>query len=267
VRLPLCRTALTAGFSLLLLCGGAWAEDPEQLLQRIKTHMLEHRKQLPNYACHETIDRLVRSGDSLRFVDQLEVEVAFEGTRELFSRPGSSRFGDESIEQIAGSGTIGNTALGSNVDSIFSGSDAEFKFAGAGTKEGHKTYRFDVRVPLEKSHLSVRHDGAEGMTGYQSSIWVDVETLDLVRVDFHMNRIPDELGVRLIEQSLHYKILPIGNSRFALPERAELAATDSQGKYSLNLIKLGRCREFGADSVVRFGSAVQGDAARERRDH
>jgi hypothetical protein len=86
-----CATS-TAGFSLLFLCGGAWAEDPELLLQRIKTHMLEHLKQLPNYACHETIDRLVRSGDSLRFVDQLEVEVAFEGTGELFSRPGSSRF-------------------------------------------------------------------------------------------------------------------------------------------------------------------------------
>ena len=101
-------------------------------------------------------------------------------------------------------------------------------------------------MPIEKSAFLVRHNGAVGVAGYEGSVWVDAETLDLVRVDFKVNRIPSHLGVRLIEQSLHYKKLTIGNSEFDLPDHSELAATDDMGNYSLNMIKLNRCREFGA---------------------
>ena len=191
--------------------------------------MSEHLAQLSNYTCHETIDRTLRAGSNWRHLDTVELEVAFVGQEELFSRPGEDRFGEQSIEQIASSGTISSSALGSHIDVITSQDVAEFKYAGLGKKDGRKAFRYDLRVPIEKSRFRVRHNGAEAIAGYEGSVWVDAETLDLVRVDFKVNRIPSHIGVRLIEESMHYKKMQIGTSEFDLPDHSELGATDDMG--------------------------------------
>ena len=242
-------------------------EDPEALFQRIRSRLSDHLSQMPNYTCHESIHRMVGVRGSWQFADTVELEVAFVGDQELFSRPGENRFGAQPVEQIVRGGTIGNSVLGSHIDNIFARNEVEFQYAGRGKKDGHHTFRFNLHVPIEKSRFRVRHEGAEGMAGYDGSIWVDAETLDPVRVEFRVNRIPPHVGVRLIEESLHYKNVKIGNSQFALPDHSELAATDDLGNSSLNLVKLDRCREFAADSVVRYGSPSQGSAARESQDH
>jgi hypothetical protein len=168
--------------------------------------------------------------------------------------------------KLVSGGTIGNGAMGSPIDLIFARSVAEFKFAGAGKKDGHKTFRFDLLVPMEKGDFRVRHNGSVGMAGYDGSVWVDAETLDLVRVEFKVNKIPSYLKVELIEESLHYKKLTIGNSEFSLPDRSTLSATDAMGTYTLNAIKLDRCREYAAESVVKYNppSQAQGTADRQR---
>jgi hypothetical protein len=256
-----------AGLAAVALAGWAIAQKPEGLFLRIKAHITDHLAHLPQYTCHETIQRRIMVRNTWQYLDTVELEVAFAGQEELYSRPGSDRFGEQGVEQIAGGGTIGNGALGSHIDLIFSRDAAEFKFGGACKKDGHKTFRYDLHVPIDQSGFRVRRAGAEGMAGYDGSVWVDADTLDLVRVDFKVNRIPAHIGVRLIEESLHYKNVTIGKSEFDLPDHSELGAFDAQGTYSLNTIKLDRCREFTADSVVKYGSPSEGTAARERQDH
>jgi hypothetical protein len=271
VRFQAYRAAFAAELTFLAAAFAFAAKpgipDPDELFQRIKARTAEHLEKLPNYTCHETIDRLLRSRGAAQHLDRVELEVAFVGQQELFSRPGENRFGEEPINKIVPGGTIGNSALGSHIDIIFSRDIAEFRYAGESKKDGRKTVRFDLRVPIEKSDFRVRHDGAEGLAGYDGSVWVDAETLDLVQVDFKVNRIPAHLGVSLIEKSLHYKKLTIGNSEINLPDHSTLGATDEKGNYTLNMIKLDKCREFAADSVVKYGPPSQGSASRERQDH
>jgi hypothetical protein len=265
------RAAFAAELTFLFVVAFAaeppGAKDPNELFQRIKTHSAEHLGKLPNYTCHETVDRILRSRGMTQHLDRVELEVAFVGQQELFARPGENRFGEEPINKIVSGGTIGNSALGSHIHIIFARDIAEFKYAGECKKDGHKAVRYDLRVPIEKSDFRVRHNGAEGLAGYEGSVWVDAETLDLIRVDFKVNRIPPHLGVRLIEKSLHYKRLVIGNSEINLPDHSTLGATDEAGNYTLNMIKLDQCREFSADSVVKYGPPSEGSASRERQDH
>lgn len=261
------RAAWSAGLTILLLYPARAGDDTGDLFQRIKSHMSEHLARLPNYTCHETIERYVRTGSSYRHVDQVRLDVVFSGQRELYSRAGAGRFEDGAVEKLVSAGTIGNGALGSHIDLLLSQNEAEFKYVGTEKKDGHKSLRFDLTVPIEKSHFEVRHNSAEGVAGYQGSLWVDAETYDPVRVDFKVNRIPSYIGVRLIEESLHYRKLSIGNSEFSLPDHSELAATDDENVYTLNTAKLDGCREYSADSVVTFGPTPQGSAARERQDH
>src|SRR5262249_10954751 len=122
------RVGLAAGLTAFFLAGAIVPDNTETLFQRIKARMTEHLAQLPNYTCHETIDRMLRRGSDFRRVDTVELEVAFIGRQELFSRPGTDRFGEQPIEQIASGGTVGTDAMGSHIDMIFSLDLAEFKF-------------------------------------------------------------------------------------------------------------------------------------------
>ena len=261
------RAGRTAGLIALLLYGAAAGEDPEALFQRIKSRMSEHLAHLPNYTCHETIERYMRSGNTLRHLDEVRLDVIFTGQREVFSRAEGERFQEEPIQKLVSSGTISNGAMGSHIDLLLSQREGEFKYLGTGKKDGHRTLRFDLNVPIEKSHFQVRHNGVEGIAGYKGSLWVDADTYDPVRVEFKVDRIPSAIGVERIEESLHYKKLTIGESEFYLPERSELSATDREGTYTLNETRLEGCREFTADSVVQYGAPTQGSAAREKQDH
>ena len=190
MRFQIYPAAWTAGLTGFLLCGATAGEDPDALFQRIKTHMSQHLAHLPNYTCHETIERYLRTGTSWRHLDQVKLDVIFTGQQEVFSRAGSGQFEEQPVGNLVSSGTIGNTALGSHIDLLLSQEEAQFKYAGTCKKDGHKTLRFDLTVPIEKSRFQVQHEGRAGLAGYQGSLWVDAETYDPVRVDFKVNHIP-----------------------------------------------------------------------------
>src|SRR5258708_22384284 len=261
----------TFAMELAMVFGAAAAtdkptEDPEALLRGIRSRAAAHLSQLPNYTCHEVVNRLLRRGSTWNHWDTVEFEVALVGGEELFSRPGEDRFGERSIGELA-PGTISNGALGSQIDMIFASDAAEFQFVGTAEEDGHKTFRYDLRVPQDKSRYLVRHGSAQAVVPFEGSVWVDVETLDLVRVDLKANRIPSNVGVRSIEKSMHYRLMHIGGADFLLPRNAELAATDDRGNYSLNMISLDQCREFTGESTIKYGAPTNGSASRDRPDH
>jgi hypothetical protein len=254
---------LTIGLAMFLFPAGARAsdpqtEEPEGLLQRIRSRTAAQLSQLPNYTCHQVVDRLFKrpSDGSLNRMDRVEVEVAFIGNRELFGRPGDSRIEEESITSIVRSGTIGNGAFGSNAYAIFFGEEAEFKYGGQHKKEGQTTLRYDFQVSQEKSHFLLRHDSVQGMVGYKGSFWVNAETLDLVRLELKVDHIPSYLGVRYVQEAMRYTKVRIRDSEFLLPNHSEMAAMDASGFYTLNMISLEACREFTGQSVVTFGKPI-----------
>ena len=225
--------------------------------------MTAHLSQLPNYTCHQVVDRLIRNSSSRGFehLDRLELEVAIVGNKELFSRAGEARFEEEQIHKIVPAGTIGNGAFGSHIETVLSGDAAELKYIGPSKTDGHKTYRYDFSVTQEKSHFLVRHGSAEGIVAYKGSFWADAETLDLVRVELKANRIPAFIGVSMVQQSMHYKIMRIGKSDFLLPRKSQLSTSDQSGNYSLNIVSLEHCREFSGETVVTYGGVAEGASA------
>jgi hypothetical protein len=241
-------------------------EDPELLLQRIRSRIAAHLSQLPNYACREVVDRTLRRGSTWNHLDTVQFEVALVGREELFSRLGEERFGERSIGELA-PGTMTNGVLGSQVDMIFASGAAEFRYVGTAKKDGHQTFRYDYRVPEDKSGFLVMHNSAKAIVPFEGSVWVDAETLDLVRADLKVDHVPSNVGVRSIEKSMHYRLIHIADADFMLPGKTELAATDDLGNYSLSVIRLDQCREFTGESTIKYGAPTEGSASRERLDH
>jgi hypothetical protein len=241
-------------------------DDPNTLLEKIRSRTAEHLAELPHYTCHEVISRLVRRGNTWIRRDVVEIEVAFIGHEEFFARSGEDHFDEKIIDRVVPDGTIGNGAFGSVVQVVFSPNVAEFEYAGTGKKDGHQTIRFNFKVPLEKSQFLVKHGGAQSLAPYEGTVWVDAETLDLVRVDLQVKQIPRFVGLRWIEELMHYEVMQIGDAPVLLPRKSELAVTDDLGNYGLNLVELQQCREFKTDSVVKYGAPVEGSANRERQE-
>jgi len=267
IQLSICRMVVALSSLVLLVvtvkAQSQVAENPESLLRRIRDRMVTHLSQLPNYTCHEVIDRLVRraSYGSFERQDRLELEVAIVGHKELFARKGETRFEDQEIHNLVPAGTIGNGAFGSYIETVLSGEGAEVRYVGPAKTDGHKTYRYDFEVPQPKSHFLVRRGSAEGIVAYKGSFWADVETLDLVRVELKADSIPAYIGVRMVEESMHYKIMQIGKSDFLLPRHSQLSTSDQSGNSSLNMMNLEHCREFSGESVVTFGGPATGASA------
>jgi hypothetical protein len=237
-------------------------EDPDELLRQIRSRAAAHLSQLPNYTCHEVVDRMLRHGSTWNHVDTVEFEVAYVGRKELFARPGEERFGERGIGEMA-PGTISDGVLGSQIDMLFASDATEFRFVGTTKKDGHKVYRYDLHVPQEKSGFLIKHDSAQAIVEFDGSVWADAETFELVRVDVKATRIPSHVGVRSVEKSMHYQVMRIADADFRLPRNAQLSATDSQGNYSLNTIRLDRCRAFTGESSIKYGAPMQGTASRD----
>src|SRR5579862_9388923 len=94
--------ALLSGWTTAAAAEVATTEDPVVLLQRIRSKVAEHLLRLHNYTCHVVIDRLVRTVNSVNSDrrDSVELDVAFVGARELFSRPGEAQFAEQPISEI-----------------------------------------------------------------------------------------------------------------------------------------------------------------------
>jgi len=263
---------LTITVVVFLLSVGARAAkpqtaEPEGLLQRIRTKTVAQLSQLPNYTCHQVVDRWARTArsGSLNYQDQLEFEVAFIGNKELYGRPGEARIEEASVSSIVRSGTMGNGAFGSSAYAIFFGEEAEFTYIGEAKKYRQMTFRYDFKVPQEKSHFLLKRNSRQGFVAYEGSFWVNVETLDLVRLELKADQIPPHLGVRIATESMHYTKMRIRDTDFLLPVDSEIAAEDELGTYSLNMIRLERCQEFKGQSVVTFDGAVE-DGSADRQD-
>jgi hypothetical protein len=232
--------------------------DPQAVLFRIHEKVGKHLSQLPNYTCHEVINRFIQPVNAtvLRQYDEVELEVAFVGYRELFARPGDTHFQEQPITALVRSGTIGNGVFGSIVTSVFLGGVASFDYVGVSAGDGHKTYRFDFQVTQEKSRFSVKHNYTEAIVAYRGSFWADAETYDLVRIEITADQMPAEIGVVSIKEKVQYAALRIRDSEFLLPLRGETNTLDSSGTFTRNDLTLEQCREFTGESSVTFGGPL-----------
>jgi hypothetical protein len=238
------------------------AEDSEASLQHIRAKVTQQLSRLPNYTCHEAIDRVVQwlSGSGKIYRDRVDLEVAFVGNRELFAYSGQSQFQDQSIRSLVPTGTIGNGVFASHAKILFLGDAAVFHYVGITKKDHHKAYRYDFEVPPEKSVFLVRRDSAQSIVGYRGSIWADVDTSDLVRIEIRADRIPANVGFRFVAERIRYTTVRIRESDVVMADSAEIETYDNSGVHTVDAFTLENCREYTAESSVKFGTPVDSDS-------
>src|ERR1700736_5530437 len=168
------------------------------LLSRLKAKAAENLRRLPNYTCTQTIERARRAPKARRFetLDTLRLEVALVEGRELFSWPGAGKFEERGIGEIVGPGAaIGNGSFALHARSVFLSRPPKFTPVGDTILNGQHTVRYDYRVPQMLSGFQIRVGDHQALVEYHGSFWVDAETLDLIRLEVHVDDIPPDLDL------------------------------------------------------------------------
>ena len=210
----------------------------------------------PDYTCVQQIERSQRRLPNLRFelVDMLRMEVALVDGKELFAWPGSKKFEDTELRDMAPGGAIGNGNFALHARAVFLGNGPVFTFRGADRVNGKRAARFDYRVSLLNSGYLIRVNHREALVAYHGSFWADPETYDVLRLEVAVegDEVPPSLGLARARDTMDYSRVRIGPGDFLLPSGSELAMVDLDGNESRNRVTFSSCRQYSGESVLSF---------------
>ena len=245
-----------------LLAHGAIPQDlaPEVLLlSRIKRHLREELARTPNYTCLETISRfrndprsLLQSHKGLARLDTVLLEIVYTDGREWYGSPGARKLSADNPVVFIGSGMIGNGAFAMGLHNLLEG--GIFTYQGAEVRDGRQSVKYDFRVPELLHALQISMPGATGMVGEEGSIWVDPQSLDLIRMESHATEIPQYLPLQWADLNIGYARMRIGSADALLAQQADSSMLDEAGLESYNRIEFTHCRSFTANSAITFDS-------------
>jgi hypothetical protein len=245
---------------LFLLAQAAIPQDlpPEVLLlSRIKRHLRDELARTPNYTCLETLSRfrydpkhMFQPHKGLAKEDTVRLEIVYTDGREWYGSPGAKNLSADNPSVFIGSGMIGNGAFALGLHNILEG--GMFTYQGAETRDGRQSVKYDFRVPQLLHSLQISLPAAVGMVGEEGSIWVDPQSLDLIRVESHAIEIPPYLPLASADLNIDYARMRIGDADALLAQQADSSMLDGEGIDSYNRIEFTHCRSFTADSAITF---------------
>ncbi|MFZ5927425.1 MAG: hypothetical protein ACOYX1_08240 [Acidobacteriota bacterium] len=224
------------------------------LLARIRNVVSENLSRLPNFTCLQTIERSQRLPGTkrYRFVDNIRLEVALVEGKELYAWPGSPKFEERELRDMVGGGAIGTGDFALHAKSIYLGDSARFTYHGVEELRGRKVHVFHYKVPMESSRYLMRIEKAEGPVGYQGHVYNDAETLEMARIEIHIDEVPPYLPLKEGHKVIDYAPMDIGGVRHVLPTSMEMTLVDLNGGENRNRAVFSGCRQYMGESRLVF---------------
>jgi len=257
-----------------------WAQgtrNPDELLADARDKLVATARRLPKYTCVQTIERryfnrmekasLPPSCDqisadlhrgryrlNLYTSDRVRLDVAVSGGDEMVSWVGAGKFDSRRIDELVGEGPTGTGAFGSYLVDIFSNAGTHFQFLGAAAAPGN-LFEYRFRVGAEASNYRVRggKHGEWRITAYDGTFRLDAESGELRWLRIRTDELPPETEMCEAISTLQYERVRIGDGDFLLPRESELHIVRRDTQETTNVTKFSSCREYHAESTVRFG--------------
>jgi hypothetical protein len=274
---------MRAFLTLLLAaaCGlGQTAPDPNDVLARARTRIIETMRRLPKYTCVQTIDRGYytplhlpnapvpsceeataekKKGGAMRLgaTDRLRLEVAEGEEREIYSWPGASHFETGHVDEMIDRGPIASGAFGGYVIDIFATEGAKFQFAGEHAEDGRRVFSYSYSIAQELSRYRVRTDDGWAITAYYGTFDIDAASLELLRVAVNTPELPPATSLCRASSALEVAHVRIGDGDFLLPSVSSLHLFNRSSAESESTSVFSGCKEYRAESVLH----IEGDEA------
>ena len=263
---------------LTVACAAA-QPDAVDVLARFGAITRENASHMTNYACVETIERRYyrarltaapRNCDelaaekkkrgynlTLASTDRLRLEVRVSPTDEMFSWPGANLFDDRELWDIVGYGPAASGPFGTLPQQVVQGDAGDFVFLGVTQDGGRKLFQYSFRVPEERSHYYIHIAGEDVATAWDGTVVIDPETSELVRLNTRTSELPAAAFVCEIATSSEYGRVAVGSREAPLSRETRQRFIDRSGAEVESAVTFSGCREYQAESRVRFGGAPE----------
>lgn len=226
------------------------------LLEQARYYALEYPDELLDFTVTQFVTRYAQTpaDKDWKLQDKLEIELTYRlkgGEKyKLVKMDGAPT--RMTYENLAGSTSTGE--FGSLLAAAFAPqSRAEFKEIRNEKFRGRQTTVFDFRVKkaFSKSEITDKNTRQSIITGYQGTVWIDVETKRVLRIEQAQEGMPSNFSITLAESAIEYDWITIADQRYLLPVRAEvLLGRDSERYYTRNVIEFRDYHKFDSDMKI-----------------
>jgi hypothetical protein len=225
-----------------------------QTLDQIKQRAIADLDSVPNFVCVDSIERAMSIPGQTQFrrLDRVHLELAHIEGADRFSWLGDSIFQSRSPTVVLGYGASFGGDFADNRALVFKNNATEISYAGRVTIDGRQALRYEFDNP--RGALGVANGKESGFTPARGALWIDPETLDLLRIDLEGYAIPSNLAVQSISDTTLYWRVLIGKRIVLLARNSEFRLTYADGTGRRNASVFSNCREYVAESTLTLGS-------------
>jgi hypothetical protein len=269
---------------MLAAARGQAERDPGEALERARANLLSMTQRLAKYACIETVDRVYYEppaeplgGQSCSQIqaarnsrpeppaieasDRLRLEVTVSEGHEIHAWPGATRFDARDVDEIIHQGPIGTGSFGTHLIGVFDNPAVEFHFIGEKTEGGRTVLEYRYHVSAEASRYRVKTGNTWHLVPYDGTFWLDPQSVELRHFTLEAELLPAGSFMCQLHGALDYQQVHIGDGDMLLPSEGQLAILMDTGRETSNRTTFSACREYQAESELRFDSTADVNSA------
>lgn len=225
-----------------------------RILESVREYALNYVRRLPDFICTQVTRRYV-DPSGLEFWQQQDTLTArltyFEQKEEYKLLLVNGVLTQQPYESLGGATSTGE--FGSLMREIFEPeTQAEFRWERWATLRGRRVHVFSYRVAQPRSKWRVSYERTQEITpAYQGLIYVDGDTLMVMRITLEAVEIPPSFPIQQASTVLDYDYTNIGGREYMLPLRAVVRMR--KGKFlTKNEVEFRLYRKFEAEATITF---------------
>ncbi len=229
-------------------------EEQRVVIDKVTDYALEYDKRLPDFICAQ-VTRRYFDPTGLEFWSGSDTITArltyFQNKEEKKVILVNNRYQDIDYDRLGGATSTGE--FGSLLKEVFDpASHATFQWERWATLRGKRMYVFGYRVPRPYSKWKLVFErSVEDVPGYRGLIFVEKETLQVMRVTLEADDIEPSFPIQAASTKLDYDYADISGRSYLLPLRAEVRMRAGK-QLSKNEVEFRMYRKFGAEAEIKF---------------
>ena len=220
------------------------------LIEQARYHAVKFLDELPNFIVTQFVTRSVQTPEKKDWQQQDKLEIELTYSREKGEKFKLIKMNDKpssmSYESLGGATSTGE--FGTMIEALFARhSQAQFKEVRKEAFKGRQAvlFEFAVKKANSSNQITDKTSGRSVTTAYSGTIWVEVETARVLRIEQSAEDVQRGFPINVAESAVEYDWVKIGEQKYLLPISAEvLLGSDINRTYSRNVIELKNYKVF-----------------------
>jgi len=229
-------------------------EEQARILEEVRKYALDYTRQLPNFICVQ-VTRRFYDPSGLEFWQRdstITAQLTYFEQKEDYKvlMVDNKATLNTSFERLGGATSTGE--FGSMLREIFEPESlTQFRWERWATLRGRRMHVFAYRVAQPQSKWTIRYQRTDEIRpGYRGLVYVDRDTLMVMRVTLEADDIPPSFPIQQASVTLDYDYAKIADREFLVPLKSTMRMREGRTLVK-NETEFRLYRRFGAEAIIK----------------